>query len=46
MQKKAEQTLADHRESMEALTEQLLEHETLTKDEVDKILKETSGTAN
>jgi len=31
---------------LDALIEQLLEHETLTKEEVDKILQETSGTAN
>ncbi|MEJ2099062.1 MAG: hypothetical protein P8X68_03695 [Desulfobacterales bacterium] len=46
MEKKAEETLAANRDSLDALAEQLLEHETLTKEEVDKILEETSGTAN
>jgi cell division protease FtsH len=46
MEQKAEETLGDNRDSLEVLTEQLLEHETLTKEEVDKILEETSGTAN
>jgi cell division protease FtsH len=46
MEKKAVETLAANRDSLDALTEQLLEHETLTKEEVDKILKEASGTAN
>jgi cell division protease FtsH len=46
MEKKAEKTLNDNRESLDALSKQLLEHETLAKEEVDKILEETSGTAN
>ena len=46
MEKKAEKTLTDNRNSLDALTEQLLEHETLSKREVDKILEETSGAAN
>ena len=46
MEKKAEKTLTDNRNSLNALTEQLLEHETLSKEEVDKILEKNSGTAN
>jgi cell division protease FtsH len=46
MEKKAHETLADNRDSLEALTDQLLEHETLTEEKVDDILKETAGTAN
>ena len=46
MENKAEKILNDNRDSLDALAEQLLEHETLTKEEVDKILEETSGTAN
>jgi cell division protease FtsH len=46
MEKKAEETLADNRDSLEALTQQLLEHETLTREEVEKILEESSLTAN
>ncbi|MGD8472447.1 MAG: cell division protein FtsH, partial [Desulfobacteraceae bacterium] len=46
MEKKAEETLKANRDSLDALTEQLLEHETLNEEEVDKILKETSGNAN
>jgi len=46
MEKKAEETLEANRDSLDALSEQLLEHETLTKEEVDKILREASGTAN
>jgi cell division protease FtsH len=46
MEKKAEEMLGANRDSLDALSEQLLKHETLTKEEVDKILKETSGTAN
>jgi cell division protease FtsH len=46
MEKKAEETLGTNRESLDALSEQLLEHETLTKDEVDEILEKTNGTAN
>jgi cell division protease FtsH len=46
MEKKAEETLTDHRDSLDALTEQLLDRETLTKEEVDNILEETSDTAN
>jgi cell division protease FtsH len=46
MEKKAEETLGTNRDSLDALSEQLLEHETLTKEEVDKILEETRDTAN
>jgi cell division protease FtsH len=46
MENKAEKILNDNRDSLDALAEQLLEHETLTKEEVDKILEEISGTAN
>jgi cell division protease FtsH len=46
MEKKAEKTLTDNRNSLDALTEQLLEHETLTKEDVVKILEETSEAAN
>ena len=46
MEKKAEETLGANRDRLDAISEQLLKHETLTKEEVDKILKETSGTAN
>jgi cell division protease FtsH len=46
MEKKAEETLADHRDSLNALTEQLLDRETLIKEEVDNILEEASDTAN
>jgi cell division protease FtsH len=46
MEKKAEEILTANRERLDALTEQLVEHETLTKEEVDKILEEISGTAN
>jgi cell division protease FtsH len=46
MEKKAEETLTDHRDSLEALTEHLLEQETLTKQQVDKILEETSANPN
>jgi len=46
MEKRAEETLEANRDSLDALSEQLLEHETLTKEEVDKILREASGTAN
>jgi cell division protease FtsH len=46
MEKKAEETLGTNRDSLEALSEQLLQHETLTKEEVDKILEETGETAN
>jgi cell division protease FtsH len=46
MEKKAEKTLTDNRNRLDALTEQLLEHETLTKEDVVKILEETSEAAN
>jgi cell division protease FtsH len=46
MEKKAEETLGANRDSLDALGEQLLKHETLTKEEVDKILEETRGAAN
>ena len=46
MEKKAEEILDGNRESLEALAEALLEHETLTKVKVAKILDETSATAN
>jgi cell division protease FtsH len=46
MEKKAEETLADNRDSLDALTDQLLEHETLSKEEVDNILEETSAEVN
>jgi cell division protease FtsH len=46
MEKKAEEMLGANRDSLDALSEQLLKHETLTKEEVDKILEETGETAN
>ena len=46
MEKKAQDVLTSNRDSLDALTEELLEHETLTKEEVDKILEQTSETAN
>jgi cell division protease FtsH len=46
MEKKAEDVLTSNRDSLDTLAEQLLEHETLTKEEVDKILEQTPGTAN
>jgi ATP-dependent Zn protease len=36
------ETLTENRNSLGTLTEQLLDRETLTKEEVDKILEETS----
>lgn len=46
MEKKAEEILTTNRDRLDALTDQLLESETLTDEEVDKILNETSGAAN
>jgi len=41
MEKKAQETLSDHREKLDALAEQLLRHETLNKADVDDILKDS-----
>jgi cell division protease FtsH len=46
MEKMAEDVLTSNRDSLDALTEQLLEQETLSKEEVDNIIEETSGNAN
>jgi len=46
MEKKAEKCLADNRLKLEALTAVLLKQETLTKDEIDKVLKKVDETAN
>jgi cell division protease FtsH len=42
MEEKAKETLLDHQEKLDALAEQLLKHETLNKEDVDKILKDSS----
>ena len=39
MEKRAQETLLEHRDKLDALAEQLLKHETMSKEEVDKILK-------
>jgi len=41
MEQKAEKTLTDNRDKLEALAKELLKHETLTRSEVDKILSDT-----
>ena len=46
MEKKATETLAANRESLQALTDQLLEHETLNREAVEKVLEATSAAAN
>jgi len=46
MEKRAEKILSTHRDKLEALAEQLLEHESLTKQEVNKILGNTGQRAN
>jgi len=46
MEKKAKKTLTDNRHQLEALADELLKHETLTRDEVDKILAGAEGTKN
>jgi cell division protease FtsH len=46
MSQKAEETLSNSRPKLEALAEELLKRETLTRNEVDKILAEAEKTAN
>ena len=46
MEQKAEKTLTDNRHKLEALAEELLKHETLTRSEVDKILAGVDETKN
>jgi cell division protease FtsH len=46
MEQKAEKTLSNNRPKLEALADELLKRETLTRDEVDKILTEAGETAN
>lgn len=46
MHQQAEQTLSTNRNKLDALAEQLLKHETLTKDEVDNILEGAEQTDN
>jgi ATP-dependent Zn protease len=46
MAQKAEETLAGNRHKLEALADELLKRESLTRDEVDKILAGAEETAN
>jgi len=46
MEQKAEETLSNSRPKLEALAKELLKRETLTRNEVDKILAEAEKTAN
>jgi cell division protease FtsH len=46
MEQRAEKILSTHRDKLGALAEQLLEHESLTKQEVNKILGDTGQRAN
>ncbi|MCG6973637.1 MAG: ATP-dependent zinc metalloprotease FtsH [Desulfobacterales bacterium] len=46
MEKKSQETLLDHRGKLDALAEQLLRHETLNKEDVDEILKDSVKSAD
>ena len=46
MENRAQETLLEHRDKLDALAEQLLKHETLSKEEVDKILKDEAKPAD
>ena len=46
MENKSQETLMDHREKLDALAEQLLRHETLNKEDVDEILKDSVKSAD
>jgi cell division protease FtsH len=43
MEQKAAETLTDNRKKLDALAEELLKHETLTRRQVDKILAKAEG---